>query len=136
MYTELRQRRLARKSGRIRGFGKDGDSPARRREVMQMTWVVALGLALVILYLMPLRIVRLHRRGQLTPRRFALTFATGWSLAILVVFYVGLADTLITRREPLLTSLGLIVAIVNFALGYPIALAFHERVFESLLKDR
>ena len=101
---------------------------------MQMTWVVALGLALVILYLMPLRIVRLHRRGQLTPRRFALTFATGWSLAILVVFYVGLADTLITRREPLLTSLGLIVAIVNFALGYPIALAFHERVFESLLK--
>ena len=134
MYTESRQRRLARKSGRIRGFGKDGDSPARRREVMQMTWVVALGLALVILYLMPLRIVRLHRRGQLTPRRFALTFATGWSLAILVVFYVGLVETLIARRDPLLTALGLIVASVNFALGYPIALVFHERVVKSLLK--
>jgi len=101
---------------------------------MQVTWVVALGLALVILYLMPLRIVRLHRRGQLTPRQFALTFAIGWSLAILVVFYVGLVETLITRRDLLLTSLGLIVASVNFTLGYPIALAFHERVVRSLLK--
>ena len=99
-----------------------------------MTWVVALGLALVVLYLMPLRIVRLHRKGRLTPRRFALTFAIGWSLAILAAFYVGLVETLIARRDPLLTALGLIVAIVNFALGYPIALAFHERVVKVLLK--
>jgi len=99
-----------------------------------MTWVAALGLALVILYLMPLRMVRLHRRGQLTPRRFALTFAIGWCLAILVVFYVGLIETLIARRDPLLTSLGLFVAGVNFALGYPMALVFHGRVMKLLLK--
>lgn len=99
-----------------------------------MTWVLALGLALVILYLTPVRMVRLYRKGQLTPTSFALTFATGWSLAILVLFYVGLAETLIARRDPLLTALGLIVATVNFALGYPIAFVFHGRLVKSLLK--
>jgi hypothetical protein len=99
-----------------------------------MTWVVAVGLALVILYLTPLRMVRLHRKNRLTPGSFALTFAIGWSLAILVLFYIGLAEALVTRRDPLLTAVGLIVAVVNFALGYPIALAFHKRVVETLLK--
>jgi hypothetical protein len=59
-----------------------------------MTWVVAVSLALVILYLTPVRMVRLYRKDQLTPTGFALTFATGWSLAILVLFYVGLPDCL------------------------------------------
>jgi hypothetical protein len=99
-----------------------------------MTWVVALSLVLVILYLTPVRMVRLHRKDQLTPTSFALTFATGWSLAILVLFYVGLAEILIVQRDPLLTALGIIVAIVNFAMGYPIAFVFHERMVKSLLK--
>jgi len=98
-----------------------------------MTWVVALGLAIAVLYVTPLRMVRLYRKNQLTPKSFALTFAIGWSLAILFLFYVGLAEILIARRDPLLTALGLIVAIVNFALGYPIALAFHKRVVKALL---
>ena len=99
-----------------------------------MTWIVASGLALAILYLMPRRIVKLYRKDLLTARNFALTFATGWSLAFLVLFYVGLAETLIARRDPILTALGLVVAIVNFALSYPIALVFHERVMQILLK--
>jgi hypothetical protein len=90
-------------------------------------------LAIAVLYVTPLRMVRLYRKNRLTPKSFALTFAIGWSLAILFLFYVGLAEILIARRDPLLTALGLIVAIVNFALGYPIALAFHKRVVKALL---
>jgi hypothetical protein len=99
-----------------------------------MTWAVALSLALIILYLTPVRMVRLYRKDQLTPISFALTFAAGWSLAILVLYYIGLAETLIARRDPLLSALGLIVAILNFVLGYPIAFVFHGRVVKSLLK--
>ena len=99
-----------------------------------MTWILGLGLALTILYLMPRRMIKLYRRDQLTARSFALTFAGGWSLAILVFFYVGLAELLLARQDPILTALGLLVAIANFALGYPIALVFHERVIQILLK--
>lgn len=99
-----------------------------------MTWIVALILAFLILYLAPFRIVRLYRRGKLTAISFALTFAVGWALVILIVFYLGLANTLLTRRDPLLAALGLIIAAVNFALGYPIARLFYRHILTALLK--
>lgn len=46
-----------------------------------MTWLIALILVFLVLYLIPLRMVRLHRRGKLTASNFTLTFAVGWCLA-------------------------------------------------------
>ena len=99
-----------------------------------MTWVVALILAVLILYLVPIRIVRLYRRDKLTASNFALTFTVGWVLAILVVYYLGLANILLARRDPLLAGLGLLIAAVNFVLGYPIARLFYGQVLTALLK--
>ena len=99
-----------------------------------MTWLIALILVFLVLYLIPLRMVRLHRRGKLTASNFALTFAVGWCLALLILFYLGLAEVLLSKRDPLLTALGVIIAAVNFALGYPIARLFYRSVLSALLK--
>lgn len=96
-----------------------------------MTWLVALIFALVILYLIPVRLVNLYRKGLLTESSFAWTFVVGWCLAILAVFYLGLADVLVARHDAVL---GLAIAGVNFALGYPIARLFYRHVLAVLLK--
>lgn len=99
-----------------------------------MIWLVALILALLVLYLVPIRIVRLYRRGKLTATSFALTFAVGWVIVILLVFYLGLANILLARRDPLLSALGILIAAVNFALGYPIARVFYRHVLTAWLE--
>jgi uncharacterized membrane protein len=99
-----------------------------------VTWLVGLILACIILYLIPFRIVRLYRKDQLTARSFALTFAVGWSLVILILYYSALADTLLTQKDPLLTSLGILIAAINFALGYPITMMIHKYVLTNWLE--
>jgi len=102
----------------------------------EWTWLLAAGLAGVILYLIPRRIIKLHRQGQLSERSFALTLATGWSLAITVFYYISLVGVILERRDPLLTALGVLIAGLNFALGYPIARIFHKYIFMPLLDRR
>ena len=87
----------------------------------EWTWLLAAVLAAGILFLIPRRIVGLHQKGQLSGRSFALALSAGWSLAILVFYYVGLIGVILERRDPLLTSLGLVFAALNFVLGYPVA---------------
>jgi hypothetical protein len=68
----------------------------------------------------------LRRRGVLHPATFALTVSAGSSLAILVAFYLGLADVLIARRELLLSRLGLLIAGANFAIVYVTGRVFYK----------
>jgi nitrate/nitrite transporter NarK len=65
---------------------------------------------------------------------FSLTLTSGWCLAILVLFYLGLADVLLSRRDPVLAALGLGVAGLNFAIGYPIAQLPYRSILTPLLK--
>lgn len=99
----------------------------------EWTWLLAAVLAGGILYLIPRRIVGLHQKGQLSGRRFALTLSTGWSLAIIVFYYVGLIGVILERREPLLAALGLLIAALNFVLGYPVARLLYRYIMIPLL---
>jgi hypothetical protein len=83
-------------------------------------------LILAILGFMPFLLSILRRRGVLRPASFALTVSAGSSLAILVAFYLGLADVLITRRELGLSLLGLLIACVNFAVVYLTSRVFYK----------
>lgn len=99
----------------------------------EWTWILGAVLSGIILYLIPRRLIRLHREAQLSERRFALTLSTGWSFAIAVFYYVSLVGIIIERRDPLLTALGLLIAGLNFTVGYPIARLFHKYIFMPLL---
>ena len=96
-------------------------------------WLLAAVLAGGILYLIPRRIVRLHRKGQLSERRFALTLSVGWSIAIIVFYYISLIGVILQRRDPMLTALGLLIAALNFVLGYPIARLIYRYLLIPLL---
>ncbi|GMR11536.1 MAG: hypothetical protein BMS9Abin28_2371 [Anaerolineae bacterium] len=96
-------------------------------------WLLAAVLAGGILYLIPRRIVGLHQKGQLSARRFALTLSIGWSLAIIVFYYVGLIGVILERRDPLLAALGLLIAALNLMLGYPVARLLYRYVMIPLL---
>jgi hypothetical protein len=102
--------------------------------VRDITWAIGLILAFIIFFLVPIRIARLYRRDLLTASNFALTFTVGWCLAILILFYFGLAEILLSKKDALLYALGLIIAAINFALGYPLARLFYEHVFQSMIK--
>jgi hypothetical protein len=103
---------------------------------LAMWKVLVLLLVGTILYLIPLRMVNLYREGKLTAASFSLTLTTGWCLAILVLFYLGLADVLLSRRDPVLAALGLGIAGPNFVIGYPIARLCYRYVLTPLLKRR
>ena len=98
----------------------------------EWTWLLAAVLAAGILFLIPRRIVGLHQKGQLSGRSFALTLSTGWSFAIVAFYYIGLGGVILDRRDPLLTGLGLVVAALNFVLGYPVA----RLIYRYLLSPR
>ncbi|MCH7611629.1 MAG: hypothetical protein IIB10_13205 [Chloroflexi bacterium] len=99
----------------------------------EWTWLLATVLAGGILYLIPRRIVGLHQKGQLSGQSFALTLSTGWSFAIIAFYYIGLGGVILDKRDPLLTVLGLVVAGLNFALGYPVARLIYRYVLIPLL---
>jgi len=77
--------------------------------------------------------VGLHEKGQLSGRSFALTLSAGWSSAIIAFYYIGLSGVILERRDPLLITLGLAVAALNFVLGYPIARLLYRYVLFPLL---
>jgi hypothetical protein len=98
-------------------------------------WQVFVGLlTLAILGLIPFLLFILRRRGALNPANFALTVSAGSSLAILVAFYLGLADVLISRRELVLSLLGLLIACVNFAVVYLTSRVFYKYFARFLAK--
>ena len=99
----------------------------------EWTWLLAAVLAGGILYLTPRRIVGLHQKGQLSGQSFALTLSTGWSLAIIVFYYIGLMGVILERRDLLLTGLGLLIAALNFVLGFPVALLIYRYILIPLL---
>jgi|SRR3990172_2261120 len=100
-------------------------------------WQVFAGLlTLAILGLIPFRLFILRRRGVLDPGSFALTVSAGTSLAILVAFYLGLADVLTTRRELTLSLLGLLIASMNFAVVYLTSRVFYKFSSQLLAKKR
>ena len=99
----------------------------------EWTWLLAAVLAAGILYLIPRRMVGLHQEGQLSGQTFALTLSTGWSLATIAFYYIGLIGLILERRDPLLTGLGLVVAALNFVLGYPVARLIYRYLLSPFL---
>jgi len=81
-----------------------------------------------------LRIAFLRSRGRLSARSFSVTLAAGLSLAALDLYYVNLGSYLIAEGDPFLSSLGLLIALVIFALGSPLARLGYG-LFESRLRS-
>lgn len=98
-------------------------------------WQVFVGfLILTILGLIPFRLFALRRRGALNSAGFAVTVSVGSSIAILVAFYLGLADVLISRRDLGLSVLGLLTAGMNFAVVY-LTSRFFFKYFMRLFRN-
>jgi drug/metabolite transporter (DMT)-like permease len=93
-----------------------------------MPALAVLALSAAVLWATSFILRRGYRRGSLTPRRFAFVLATGWSLAILIVFFLSLADLLVETSDITLALLGIGIAALNFAVALPIAYFFYCRV--------
>ena len=96
--------------------------------------ILALTSTLGLLLITFLRIAFLRSRGKLTSRSFSVTLAAGLSLAALDLYYVNLGSYLIAESDPFLSSLGLLIALVIFALGSPLARLGYG-LFESRLRS-
>jgi len=93
---------------------------------------LAIGLSFAVVVLTILRLTFLRARGRLEAANFSMTFAMGMSLGILVFFYVNLAEVLISKRDPILASLGLLIAGLILGLGYLVGRIVYG-LFERIL---
>ena len=93
-----------------------------------MPTVAVLALSGATLWITSFILRKFYRSGSLTARRFALVLASGWCIAILIEFFLGLAKLLIETRDLGLGLLGIGIVALNFALAFPIAHFFYDRV--------
>jgi hypothetical protein len=101
-----------------------------------MPTLLALALAAGTLWIASFVLRRNYRRGTLTAGRFALVFAAGWSLALLIVFFGGLADVIAERRDESLGLLGAGIVTLNFALAFGIASLLYRPIISAVSRRR
>ena len=77
---------------------------------------------------------RHYLRNTLSPSRFALTFAVGWSATLLVYFFMGLIIASQIRLNIGLVGLGIAIGLVNFLLSYQIAHYLYRKVLSRYFK--
>jgi|SRR3990170_297436 len=97
-----------------------------------MSTVAIIALSAGTLWITSFILRRHYRKGTLSPGRFALVFAGGWSLAVLIFFFGGLTDLLAEARDAGLALLGIGIVALNFALAFGLARVFYSRVISRV----
>jgi hypothetical protein len=98
-----------------------------------MQQIVAIGLAGLVLWCTSWWIRRLRNRESLSPKRFASIIASGWSLALLLFFFVGLSELFMVQEQFDLVFLGLGIGVLNFILAYVLGWFMHKYIFSRKL---
>jgi hypothetical protein len=75
-----------------------------------------------------------YLRNTLSPGRFALTFAIGWSFALLIFYFANVVLGGKIQLTINLVGLGLAIGVINFLLSYPLAYFAHKYILSRFLK--
>ena len=68
------------------------------------------------------------RKATLTPHRFGTIFSMGWSIAVMLFFFLGLSSALERFPDLQLSGLGILLTLLNLVISYPIARFIYQRV--------
>ncbi len=99
-----------------------------------MAAVFALIATVICLWSMVAVLRYFYLRNALSPGRFALTFAVGWSFALLIFYFVNVVfggKILLTTN---LVGLGLAIGVLNFLLSYPLAYFAYKYVLSRFFR--
>jgi len=89
--------------------------------------ITASALVLTVAY-----IVRLRASNRLTAGRFSIAVTAGWSTALLIFYFMGLAVASEIQLTSELILLGLGIVILNLVIAFPVSFLLYKHVFDKL----
>ena len=93
-----------------------------------MISVLAFVVPAIVLWITSYILRRSLREATLTPHRFSMIFSLGWSIAVMLFFFLGISSALESFPDLQLSGLGILLTLFNLAISYPVAKFIYQRI--------